>query len=346
MKNLRMILVLVLVVAMLTACGGAPAETTAPVTEAPTTVPTTAPTEAPTEAPTTAPTLPPMEPIVNFHFEEPEGFTALTAGETLSILAGPDADGSSISIIKLNTAMDFSELTEENFHESLGILGDENEAPALNTMEAMEIDGYPAYFVDYTMTSNGIAAHYRSYFITDGRNTISFVFADATADGKWAEAYAASVDSINLLVEGEIMPADTSDLELYDLGCGLSMYADPGMEALDIEGFAAVLADNRSTILVIQDSKEEYGLYGLTAEDYATAYVDGEVITGFETDPYGNIATSFLSQGDDGSTYFYYAVAKNTADNFYFIQLACSQQDAATMADDFARWCATVTETP
>ena len=342
MKNLRMILVLVLVVAMLTACGGAPAETTAPVTEAPTTAPTT----VPTEAPTTAPTLPPMEPIVNFHFEEPEGFTALTAGETLSILAGPDGDGSSISIIKLNTPMDFSELTEENFHESLGILGEEGQAPALNAMNPMEIDGYPAYFVDYNMTTNNVTAHYRSYFITDGESTISFVFADATADSKWAEAYAASVDSINLLVAGELIPIDTEDLELYDLGCGLNMYADPGMEALDIEGFAAVLADNRSTILVIQDSKEEYGLYGLTAEDYATAYVDGEVITGFETDPYGNVATSFLSQGDDGSTYFYYAVAKNTADNFYFIQLACSQQDAATMADDFAQWCATITETP
>lgn len=342
MKNLRMILVLVLVAAMLTACGGAPAETTAPVTEAPTTVPTT----APTEAPTTAPTLPPMEPIVNFHFEEPEGFTALTAGETLSILAGPDGDGSSISIIKLNTAMDFSELTEENFHESLGILGDDGAAPTLNAMQPMEIDGYPAYFVDYTMTSNGVTAHYLSYFITDGVSTISFVFADATADDAWAEAYAASVESINLLVEGELIPADTSDLELYDLGCGLSMYAAPGMEALEVEGFAAVLADNRSTILVIQDSKEEYGLYGLTAEDYASAYVDGETITGFETDPCGNIATSFLSQGDDGNTYFYYAVAKNTADNFYFIQLACSQADAATMADDYAQWCATVTETP
>ena len=342
MKKLRMILVFALVAAMLAACGGAPAETTAPVTEAPTTAPTT----VPTEAPTTAPTLPPMEPIVNFWFAEPDGFTTLTTGETLSILAGPDGDGSSISIIKLNTPMDFSELTEENFHESLGILGEEGQAPALNAMNPMEIDGYPAYFVDYNMTTNNVTAHYRSYFITDGESTVSFIFADATADGKWAEAYAASVDSINLLVEGELLPADTSGLELYDLGCGLSMYAAPGMEALEIEGFAACLADEKNTILVIQDNKAEYGLYGLTAEDYANVYVDGELITGFETDPCGNIATSFLSQGDDGETYFYYAVAKNTADNFYFIQLACSQLDAATMADDFAQWCATVTETP
>jgi hypothetical protein len=342
MKKLRMILVFALVAAMLAACGGAPAETTAPVTEAPTTAPTT----VPTEAPTTAPTLPPMEPIVNFWFAEPDGFTALTTGETLSILAGPDGDGSSISIIKLNTPMDFSELTEENFHESLGILGEEGQAPALNAMNPMEIDGYPAYFVDYNMTSNNVTAHYRSYFITDGESTVSFIFADATADGKWAEAYAASVESINLLVEGELLPADTSGLELYDLGCGLSMYAAPGMEALEIEGFAACLADEKNTILVIQDNKAEYGLYGLTAEDYANVYVDGELITGFETDPCGNIATSFLSQGDDGETYFYYAVAKNTADNFYFIQLACDQNAAIAMAGEFAEWCATFAENP
>jgi hypothetical protein len=124
------------------------------------------------------------------------------------------------------------------------------------------------------------------------------------------------------------------------------MYAVPGLEALEIEGYAAVLAGESCTIMVIQDSKEEYGLYGLTVEDYASFYVDGETITGFETDACGNTATAFLSQGDDGVTYFYYGAAKNTADNFYFIQLACDQNAAMAMSGEFAQWCATFTENP
>ena len=342
MKHLRILVALMLVAAMLTACGSEPAAPTTVPTEAPTTAPTT----VPTEAPTTAPTLPPLEPITNFYFDEPEGFTTISTSGTLQILAGPDGDGTSITIMLLETPMDFSELTEENFSANLGLLGDDGLAPALNGMESMEIDGYPAFMVDYTMTASGITARYTTYYVTDGASTVAFIFADATAEGTWADDFAAAAASIDLLTEGEFVPADTTGLEQYDLGCGLSMYANPGMEALEVEGFAAVLADENTTIMVIQDNKEEYGLYGLTVEDYATFYVDGEVITGFETDACGNVATAFLSQGDDGVTYFYYGAAKNTADNFYFIQLACDQNAAIAMAGEFAEWCATFAENP
>lgn len=342
MKHLRMLVVLVLVAAMLAACGGNSAPTTVPTTAAPTTEPTT----VPTEAPTTAPTLPPMEPIVNFYFDEPEGFTTMSAAENLQILAGPDGDGSSITIMALPTPLDLSELTEENFSSSLGLLGDDGLAPTLNALQSTEIDGYPACMIDYTMTASGITARYVTYYISDGASTVAFIFADATAEGKWLDAYAAAAASINLLNEGEFVPADTTGLELYDLGCGISMYAAPGLETLEVDGFAAVLANESCTIMVIQDNKAEYGLYGLTVEDYASLYVDGEVITGFQTDACGNTAASFLSQGDDGLTYFYYAVAKNTADNFYLIQCACAQDAAMAMAGEFAQWCATITETP
>lgn len=342
MKHLRVFLVLMLVVAMLAACGGDPAPTTTVPTEAPTEAPTT----VPTEAPTTAPTEPPLEPIVNFYFDEPEGFVPLSAAENLQILGGPDNDGSSITVMALNTPMDFSELTEENFSSSLGLLGDDGQVPTLNAMEAMEIDGYPGYLLDYTMTASGITARYTTYYVTDGASTVAFIFADATADGSWADEFAASAATINLLNEGEFVPADTTGLELYDLGCGLSMYAAPGMELVEVDGFSAVLANEASTIMVIQDNKAEYGLYGMTVEDYASMYVDGNIITGFETDACGNVATSFVNQGDDGVVYFYYAVAKNTADNFYMIQCACTQENALALAGEYAQWCATITATP
>lgn len=342
MKHLRILVALVLVVAMLTACGSKPVETAAPTT-APTTVPTT---EAPTEAPTTAPTEAPLDPIVNYCFDEPEGFVTTGGDGTVIVIMGPENDGSLIGIMTMDEAVDFSELTEESITANLGLVDGGDTTISMNFTQPMEIDGYPAYLVDYNVLSPDLTAHYSNYYVTDGIRTLVFTFTDTTADGAWADEFAATVASINLLTEGEFAPADTTGLELYDLGCGVSMYAEPGLEALEIEGYAAVLAGESCTIMVIQDNKEEYGLYGLTVEDYVSFYVDGETITGFETDGYGNTATAFLSQGDDGVTYFYYGVAKNTADNFYFIQLACDQNAAIAMAGEFAEWCATFTENP
>ena len=343
MKHLRIFLALMLVAALLTACGG---------NAAPTTVPTTAPTTAPTTEPTTVPTEAPpepaveLEPIVNVYFDEPEGFTVVTAGETMSILAGPDGDGTSITMLILATPMDLSELTEENFAEALGLLGEGAEAPTLNALETLEIDGYPACLMDYNMTTNNVAANFRAYLITDGIITITLIFTDATADGAWAEEFAASVASIDLLNEGEYVPVDTDDLEHYDLGNGVGMYAKSGLEKLDIEDFDAILADDTCTVMVIRDNKADYGLYGMTVEEYASLYVDGEVITGFATDACGNVASSFLGEGDDGYTYFYYAVAKEVGDNFYLIQCACDQENAVAMSMEFAQWCATFAENP
>lgn len=343
MKHLRIFLALMLVAALLTACGGNAAPTTVPTT-APTTAPTTEPTTVPTEAPT-EPAVE-LEPIVNIYFDEPEGFTVVTAGETMSILAGPDGDGTSITMLILATPMDLSELTEENFAEALGLLGEGAEAPKLNALDTLEIDGYPACLMDYNMTTSGISAHFQAYMITDGSITITLIFTDATADGAWAEEFAASVASINVLVDGEYVPVDTDELELYDLECGVSMYAKAGLEKLDVDGFDAILADDYCTVMVIRDNKADYGLYGMTVEEYASFYVDGEVITGFATDACGNVATSFLSEGDDGYTYFYYAVAKEVGDNFYLIQCACDQENAVAMAMEFAQWCATFAENP
>lgn len=343
MKHLRMLLVLALVAAMLTACGGNSAPTTVPTTAAPT---TEAPTTVPTEAPTTAPTEPDLEPIVNYYFDEPEGFVAAGGDGTVNVLLGPDNDGSLIGVMVMDEAVDFSELTEDSIAANLGVMDGSDMTISMNFTQPMEIDGYPAHLVDYNVVSSELTAHYSNYYVTDGVSTFVFTFTDASAEGKWAEAFAAAAASINLLNEGEFVPADTTGLEQYDLGCGISMYAVPGLETLEVEGYAAILANESCTIMVIQDNKSEYGLYGLTVEDYASLYVDGELITGFETDACGNTATAFMNLGDDGLTYFYYAVAKNTADDFYLIQCACDQDAAMAMAGEFAQWCATVTETP
>ena len=143
-----------------------------------------------------------------------------------------------------------------------------------------------------------------------------------------------------------MVPVDTTGLELYDLGCGLSMHAASGMELMEQDGFAAFLADDNRAVMIMEDSKAEYGLYGLSLDDYASLYVDGETITGFEQDPFGNLATSFVNELEDGSVFVYYVVAKNTADSFWLVQCACTYDTVALYLEDYAQWCATIVETP
>lgn len=342
MKKLCILAVLLLVAALLVACGE-PAATEPPtqaVTEAPTDPPTVPPTDPPTEPPTE-----PLEPITGYHFSEPDGFIAAATTEILSVIVGPDGDGTNISIMSLNTGMDFSELTDENFAENLGIVADEGTETVLHTMEPAEVDGYPAYLLDYTLTTSGVTVRTRSYFVTDNAHTYAFMFADATADGAWADEFAASAATINLLVEGEVIPVDTDGLKLYDLGCGLSMYAMPGLETFEDEELAAYLENEDAAIMVYEYNKSEYGLYGLSLDDFLSVFVDGEIITGFEKDPYGNSAAAFLDEGMDGNQYFYYMVGYNTADTFWLVECACNADQAAVYVEDFAQWSATITET-
>ena len=341
MKKLKVFLALLLVAALLAACGGEPAATEPPtqeITEAPTDPPTDPPTEPPTDPPTE-----PLEPITGYHITEPEGFVAAASTEILSILAGPDGEGTSITIMKLDVPMELSELTEENFTESLGINSEEQEI-TLHSMENVEVDGYPGVKMEYDMTASGITALYRAYFVTDYKTTYVFIFADATADGAWADAFAASADSINMLLEGEVLPVDTTGLEHYDLGCGLTMYAAPGLEKFEDEELAAYLEDANTAVMVYEYNKSEFGLYGISVEDFVSMLVDGEVITGFAQDPYGNVAAAYYDYGADGNQYFYYTVGKNTADSFWLIDCACNAELASVYVEAFAQWCATVAE--
>ena len=82
----------------------------------------------------------------------------------------------------------------------------------------------------------------------------------------------------------------------------------------------------------------------MSLEEYAELYVDGEQITGFEMDPYGNLAATYTIQGDDGTQFICYAVVKNTTDSFWLLQCACTADNAVLFVEDYAQWCATFAE--
>ena len=337
MKKLRTFLILLLVMAMLAACGQSQVDEDP--TEEPTEVVTDAPTEEPTEEPTEAPTEP-LEPVVGYYFDEPDGFTTMAATESLAILAGPDGDGSSITVVVMPQALEMDEINEENAEESLGIAGDDF---ALNSMEKTEVDGYPALVLDYTMTASGVTARYTAYFVAANEYTYSFMFADASADGKWADAFAASVATLNMLQEGEIIPVSTDGLQEYALDCGLTFYSVPSLFSETVEGYAACLWNDGITILILEENKAENSLTYLTLENYANLYETYGIVTGFAVDPYGNLATSFVEQGGDGNEYFYYVTVKETEESFWLIQTCCLSSEATLYADAFAQWNATIT---
>ena len=131
---------------------------------------------------------------------------------------------------------------------------------------------------------------------------------------------------------------DVSDLQYFDLGCGLEMYAAPGIELLYQEGFAAYLADADQTISVLRDRKGE----GVSLEDYAASYVDGEKIVGFEMDPWGNLAATYAKTTIDGTVFQFYVVAKETDDSFWMVFCACNERAVDRFYADYPRWCSTI----
>lgn len=131
---------------------------------------------------------------------------------------------------------------------------------------------------------------------------------------------------------------DVSDLQYFDLGCGLEMYAAPSIEPLVQEGFAAYLADADQTISVLQDRKGE----GVTLEDYAAGYVDGEKIMGFARDEYGNLSAAYSKTTIDGTVFQFYVVAKETDDSFWMVYCACNERAVDRFYADYPRWCATI----
>ena len=143
------------------------------------------------------------------------------------------------------------------------------------------------------------------------------------------------------LTDNVMVPEDLSGLTYFDLGCGLEMYAAPSMELLVQEGFAVYMADEDQTISILEDKKGP----GMTLEDYAASYVDGEKITGFARDQYGNLSATYSTVIIDGTVFQFYVTAKETADSFWLVYCACNERAVDVFFDDYPRWCATIKAT-
>lgn len=300
---------------------------TEPVTEAPTEAPTEEPTEAPTEA--TEPATEPEDAVTNVFLQEPEGFFVDTT-------TGFPDDMSYISVIPTpqNTAvLDMSaEQYEAAMKLSLAAMGQDAEA-TVESVSQLTMSGATFYITDYQIVAS------QNYSIT---------FADATADGAWADAFDQAAASIDLLKEGETATADFSDLAKYDLSCGLSLSAMEGLAEVETEeesGYDGYMESDDVLFFAVHDTKEELleaGYSKLSLEQYGKLVSEAYELDAFSTDNLGNLYVTDTDTTDSGEIFYYFTVVQGT-DGFWTCYFACYNDLMPYYVSAFSIWASSIT---
>lgn len=371
MKKISLLLALGLMLSICAGCGAKPAETTLPPVET-----TTAPVETTTAPPeTTVPptTEPPESVVIDFAMELPEGFDASVVEENRTVYISPNApmDLSTITVEKLEMDESVLTMTQEEFltrfeaPEETQPTGETEETeetdpsesseptePAQEypeevnfySMETAEIDGWPALFCDYSLVYENRTAHVYRYEVVVNYNNYVFTFTDTTDANKWLGAYEACVPEIDLILDTEGIELDYSGLEHYTLDCGLELYAEQGMESHKVEGFTACLGNRNVIMLLMADDKQANNLTGMTLDDYADLLRQTNDLDNFKWDTYGNLCVSFYSTDENGISYYNVIALKETSEDFWVCQMACSADDQAEYARAFSLWASSVAE--
>lgn len=371
MKKISLLLALGLMLSICAGCGAKPAETTLPPVET-----TTAPVETTTAPPeTTVPptTEPPESVVIDFAMELPEGFDASVVEENRTVYISPNApmDLSTITVEKLEMDESVLTMTQEEFltrfeapeetqptdeteetEETDPSESSEPSEPAQEypeevnfySLETTEIDGWPALFCDYSLVYENRTAHVYRYEVVVNYNNYVFTFTDTTDANKWLGAYEACVPEIDLILDTEGIELDYSGLEHYTLDCGLELYAEQGLESHKVEGFTACLGNRNVIMLLMADDKQDNNLTGMTLDDYADLLRQTNDLDNFKWDTYGNLSVSFYSTDDNGISYYNVIALKETSEDFWVCQMACSADDQAEYARAFSLWASSVAE--
>ncbi len=382
MKKISLMLALCLVVSICAGCGSAPAETTAPPQSSQTTTApaeTTLATQPTETEPLVIPTEMPEPEVIDFALELPQGFEATVITDTITVFSSPNApmDTSTITVEVL--PMDESVLTmdKETFlgmfplvepteatevpetsepeetadpSEPQETTEPEETAPAgpedliLYSMTTMEIDGWPALYCDYTLVYNDYSSHiYRFEVVVNYKNYV-FTFADNTDHNVWLDNYETCVGDIDLILDVEGIELDYSGLTHYELDCGMSLYAEAGMEPMKAEGFSGCLGSRNVIILMMADDKETNNLTDMKMEDYAALLRQTNELDSFRWDVYGNLATTFYSVDEAGMEYYNMICLKESEGAFWVCQMACAAEDQVKYARAFALWASSLSE--
>ena len=213
-----------------------------------------------------------------------------------------------------------------------------------------DIEGVPTMWLDYTVQdlSEGATLRILQYTIVADYN-YTILFLDATEDGKWADAFAASAATIDLVFEGEPLSVDTSGLTYYVHETGFSLYMQDGLEALDRDDVVWALYDPYEAFPVItiirEDDTDLAGINQtvdtLTLDEYAALSAQVYDLDDYVLDDYGNLFNVF-TKDVNGSAVLYYVTLKKGTDAFWTCNFACLAEDATEYMPQFMLWASTI----
>ena len=314
----------------------APVSTPEP-TQHPTPEPTQQPTPEPTPTPTPEPTPTPI--VVDFRFDEPEGFTA--DPENPMKLIGPDhpADQSFIAVGAVERDESVLTVTEEKYQQLLASHYP-NTLVFVDGMTAGTLDGSPTLWCSYTLTTDALRLFIYEVTVVADRN-YQVIYADATEDNAWREAFAASSETIDVVWSDEVPAPDYTGLTRVDPGAGLAISMSADMKRTPNESFALFYTSEHCMVSALREDFELLGSVGIgsadmTVEEYISIVETNNGMT-FSPDLYGNPAAVYENEVS-GSTFVYYSTVRKGSDAFWLVSFACLAAERETYLPQFMLW--------
>lgn len=338
MKQCRRMLALCLLLTILCGCGSDPVQTTAPA----------ATTPAATLPPET--TVPPTEPAPGsdkFRLELPEGYVLGAEQSDRYTYLSPDAPGDNSTVLVEILPLDESVLTmgTASYKKRIDVTKTEgSDALRFKLIDMWDdtVDGYKTVVSEYNLVYEDYISHiFRYEVVTDWANMI-FTFTDNTDDNVWLDQFVDCVSTIRLIPNIDGLELDFSDLAIYDLDCGLRIFAQPGLREHEAEGFNDCLGNRDLIILFMADNKQTNHLTDMNLEDYAQLLRQTNDLRSFQRDLYDNLYTSFYTNDDSGAGYFNMIFLKETEEAFWVCQMACTAENQGRYEKEFPRWAASI----
>lgn len=353
MKKCALLLAVCLMLFIVSACGSqadpsaASADATAPELS-----------EAAAETSSEAPDTSAASIVGEFSLVSPEGFTTSVMQDAFAFFISPNAPTDTSSVTVEVIPRDESALTRTEAEFQMLVTGGAmpEESPSSDTplgpkeyslmiMQPTDVDGFPALLCEYDLTFTGFSSHIVRYEVVTHRANYIFTFTDTTADHSWTDIFLRSAETIHLLSDSADSSPDYSTLTLYDLGCGLSIYAADGLQPQKAEGFTACIGSSNVLILLMADNKQTNNLTQLDTLGYADVLRQSNDLDEFQTNFYGDLYTHFYTTDETGAEYYNMIFIKETDADFLVLQFTCAKEDQSLYARHFPLWASSLTKT-
>lgn len=127
----------------------------------------------------------------------------------------------------------------------------------------------------------------------------------------------------------------------YTTEGGITLTAESGMTEKAQAPFTTTLQGENSMVTFLEESKAML-TPGMTLADYTAVVESGNGLSApFAEDDCGNLANSYVRE-INGSEFFYYITAHETASSFWLVQMACLADQQEVYEPLFRQWLATV----